>query len=182
MLNLFNYDYIILIEEKVVNIYGVDYIVSSDGHLYSTKNIGRGKYHKEITQRLNQDGYAVVTVGPNDHRRTERVHRIIASAFIPNENNLPEVDHIDNDKLNNDITNLQWVTGFENKSKIPFEVRSVSHSGELNGRSKLTSAEVLDIRDRYSNGETIQSISKLYDRGWSTIFNIVKNKTWKGIS
>lgn len=37
-----------MVEEKILNIVGVDYIISSDGHIYSTKNVGRGKYHKEI--------------------------------------------------------------------------------------------------------------------------------------
>lgn len=46
-----------MIEEKIITIREVDYIVSSDGKVYSTNNIGRAKYHKEISQRKNSDGY-----------------------------------------------------------------------------------------------------------------------------
>ena len=101
--------------EVIRNLYGIDYFVRSDGKIFSTKNIGRGKYHKEITQYLRRDGYPVVTLGPNDHRVQKTVHRIIASTFIPNPENLPEVDHIDNNKENNDVTNLRWISSFENK-------------------------------------------------------------------
>ena len=131
-----------MIKEKIIELYGVEYIVSSDGNIFSTKNVGRGKYHKQLTQRLDADGYYEVTVGKNYKRVSMKVHRIIALAFIPNPNNLPEVDHIDNNKINNDASNLQWITGSENKKKIPFERRSMSHKWELNGRAKLTWKDV----------------------------------------
>lgn len=110
--------------EKIVNVKGSEYIVSDDGKIFSTKNIGRGKYHKEITQRENEDGYMIITVGLKSNRTTARVHRIIAEAFIDNPLNLPEVDHIDRDRKNNSVDNLRWISSFENKSQIPFEVRS----------------------------------------------------------
>ncbi len=44
----------------------------------------------------------------------DRLHRVIATAFIPNPDNKPYVDHIDGDKLNNDISNLRWATPSEN--------------------------------------------------------------------
>lgn len=167
--------------EKILNIKGVDYIVSSDGKVFSTKNIVRGKYHKEITQRKNQDGYMVVTVGAKDNRVSKRVHRIIATAFIPNPDNLPEVDHIDNNKENNNYLNLRWISGFENKSRIPFETRSKSHKWEANGRAKLSINDVLKIRKLYSEGKTQNEIAKIYKRGWSTIHNIIIGNTWKGV-
>lgn len=170
-----------MIEEKVFNVENVDYIVSTEGKIFSTKNIGRGKYHQEITQRLNQDGYYVVTVGVNGHRRVRSVHRIIAMAFVPNPNNLPEVDHIDNNRRNNKASNLQWLSGTDNKKKTPFEARSETHKGELNGRAKLTAEDVKEIRRLYNNGYTQQEIAKKYNRGWSTIHNIIIGATWKGI-
>ena len=48
----------------------------------------------------------------------------MAETFIPNPKNLPEVDHIDNNKENNDISNLRWISSFDNKSRILFETRS----------------------------------------------------------
>ena len=170
-----------MIEERIINVNGVDYIASSDGKIYSTKNIGRAKYHQEIKQRINNDGYCCITTGVNGKRKTTRVHRIIAAAFIPNVNNSPEVDHIDGNKLNNNVSNLQWLTGIENKKKTPFEIRSATHRHELNGRAMLTAEDVKQIRLLYKNGMKQSEIADLYKRGWSTIHNIIIGNTWKGI-
>ena len=167
--------------EKLFNINSVDYIVSTEGKIYSTKNVGRGKYHKELKQRKNQDGYLLVTTGKNAYRKGIAVHRIIAKAFIPNPDNLPEVDHIDNNKENNNVNNLRWISSFDNKSRIPFEVRSITHKCELNGRAKLNSNDVSQIRKLFAEGESQYKIAKLYNRGWSTIHNIITGKTWQGV-
>lgn len=168
--------------EKLFTVYDMEYIVSTDGKIYSTKNNGRGKYHKEISQRENADGYMMVTCGKNNHRRTERVHRIIAKAFIENPSGYLEVDHIDGNRKNNNVSNLRWISGFDNKSNIPFEKRSISHRGEKNGRSRLTHNEVIEIRRLHDNGATTSDIAKLYGRGWSTIYNIITEQTWKHIA
>lgn len=96
--------------EKIVKIHDIEYIVSDDGKVYSTKDSGNSYYHKEIKQRENIDGYMVITVGKTKHRRTYSVHRLVAEAFIPNPNNLPEVNHIDCNRKNNNVSNLEWCT------------------------------------------------------------------------
>ena len=164
--------------EKLTNVMGVEYIVSDDGRIFSTKNIGRGKYHKELSQRENIDGYMMVTVGKNGERRTKSVHRIIAEAFIDNPLGLPEVDHIDRNRKNNSVDNLRWISSYENKCRVPFEERSESHKHEKNGRSKLTMQDVELIRELYRGGKSIYSIAKDYGRGYSTISHIVHNETW----
>lgn len=170
-----------MVEERIVNVNGIDYIAASDGKIYSTKNVGRGKYHKELKQRKDDDGYYCITTGKTGHRKVVRVHRIIAKAFVPNVNNLPEVDHIDNNKLNNNASNLQWLTGIENKKKTPFEKRSATHKHELNGRAMLTADDARQIRLLYKNGMKQSEIADKYKRGWSTIHNIIIENTWKGI-
>ena len=168
-----------MIEERILNILGVDYIVSSDGHIYSTKNVGRGEYHKEIRQRKNSDGYMDITVGPNSFRTTRKVHRLVAEAFIPNPDNLPEVDHIDDIRDNNDVSNLQWISRSDNVAKIPHERNSKSKSGEGNSRARLAQHDVQTIRHKYENDNVrISDLAKEYGVGYSTIWNIVHYKTW----
>lgn len=99
-----------MVEEKIINYNGVDYIISSDGHVYSTHNSQRSIYHQEISQRENSDGYMIITTGITGSRRTVRVHRLVAMAFIPNPNNYPEVNHKDCNRKNNDVSNLEWCT------------------------------------------------------------------------
>jgi len=66
-----------------------------------------------IKQRINNTGYYTVFLSFSN-RRKEFVHRLLAIAFIPNPQNKPCVNHIDNDRTNNDLSNLEWVTKQEN--------------------------------------------------------------------
>lgn len=59
-------------------------------------------------------GYETVGLTKNGKQKTKPVHRIIAEAFIPNPENKEEVNHLDGDKLNNKLSNLEWVTKSEN--------------------------------------------------------------------
>ncbi len=167
--------------EKIINYKDVDYIVSDDGKIFSTKNIGRGKYHKEITQRENPDGYMIITVGKNNVRTNVTVHRIVAMAFIenPDPEHLTEVEHIDRDRKNNHASNLRWISSFENKSQIPFEERSRSHKHEANGRAKITMKDAETIRELYKSGKTTGEIAKDYPISEKTVRSIVNHITWK---
>lgn len=117
--------------EKIINYSGVEYIVSDDGHVYSTKNVGCGKYHKEIKQRLNNDGYYEITVGNNSKRRKCGVHRLVALAFLPNPDNLPEVNHKNYVRTDNRAENLEWISHYDN---IAYSVKNgnFKHFGKDN--------------------------------------------------
>ena len=172
-----------IVEEKIINVVGVDYIVSSDGHIYSTKNVGRGKYHKEISQRKNADGYMDITVGPNSFRTTRKVHRLVAEAFIgPQPDESYEINHKDRNRSNNDVSNLEWVTHKENVRLIPYEVGSAARSGSKNGRVKVNEQIVSEVRNLYENENmSVSEISFQYGIAYSTALDIVKYKTWKNI-
>ena len=55
-------------------------------------------------------GYECITFYHNNKSKTFKVHRLVAQAFIPNPKNLPQVNHIDENKLNNLVSNLEWCT------------------------------------------------------------------------
>lgn len=59
-------------------------------------------------------GYAKIVLCLETNRRTTRVHRVIAETFLENPENKPEVNHINGDKLDNRLINLEWCTGLEN--------------------------------------------------------------------
>lgn len=60
--------------------------------------------------RLNSKGYLMINVRYKNKHYTFRVHRVIAQTFIPNPDNLPEVNHKDENKSNNSVENLEWCT------------------------------------------------------------------------
>lgn len=165
-------------KEKVINLYGIDYLVREDGKIFSTNRFDKNGKPKEIKQRLNPDGYLVVTVGVTNKRRVKPVHKIVADAFIPNFDKRFEIDHINDDRLDNNLSNLQWVTHSVNASKIPFERRSECRKGSRNGRAILNEQDVIKIRYMYENGMTIMQIAKIFGRGWTTISHVIRGETW----
>ena len=74
----------------------------------------------------NRDGYLHVCLYKDGIRKNFRIHRLIAYAFIPNPENLPEIDHIDQVKTNNSIINLRWVSRSNNNRNKPKKQNSSS--------------------------------------------------------
>ncbi len=80
------------------------YIIYSDGRIFGVKR------NKFIKPSMEKSGYVRICVD----KKTHRIHRLVAEAFIPNPNNLPEVNHINKDKSDNKIENLEWCTHRQN--------------------------------------------------------------------
>ena len=106
---------------KYIDDYDNAYIIYSDGTVesldrYIEKKHRNGKIYKHLTKghilkhSKNNKGYHIVHLYKNGVCKTYLVSRLVAQAFIPNPNNLPEVDHIDENKDNNCASNLQWCT------------------------------------------------------------------------
>ena len=87
------------------------YKVSNKGNIYSVERIGaNGRKLGGITlkPRPHRDGYLQVGLHKNCKMKNKWVHRLVAEAFIPNPENHPEVNHRDEVKTNNELSNLEW--------------------------------------------------------------------------
>ncbi len=85
--------------------------VRKDGIIY--KRYYDGEF-KEAPQHLNEGGYKLVSVTSNGKQWSLFVHRLVAKCFIPNPSNKPIVNHIDRNRSNNHVDNLEWCTPKEN--------------------------------------------------------------------
>lgn len=86
-------------------------------------------------------GYIYVTLRKDNRGSSKLVHRLVAEAFIPNPDNLEQVDHISNDRTDNRKCNLRWVTRkFNNSRPHARKLKSLSRKGESNG-AKVIRAE-----------------------------------------
>lgn len=71
---------------------------------------------KQLRAMVNSKGYLVVRLSRPSHRKVARVHRLVAEAFLPNLASLPEVNHLDGNKANAAVANLEWCTPSENRA------------------------------------------------------------------
>ena len=78
-----------------------NYSISEDGLVMNN-------YGKILKSRKDRYGYDVLQLSNNNKKYTIGVHRLIGIMFISNPNNYPQIDHIDRDKLNNNLINLRW--------------------------------------------------------------------------
>lgn len=108
---------------KPINGYEGFYSVSNLGRVYSHSRKISGalsysgfhyKKGKMITPQIGATGYPKATLSKNGIAKQENIHRLVALAFIPNPLNLPQVNHIDGNKANSTLTNLEWVSAKEN--------------------------------------------------------------------
>ena len=111
------------------------YEVSNFGNVKSIYN------NRNLTVQYNQTGYCYVVTSINGKRKNKLVHRLVAEAFLDNPNNYLQVNHKDENKKNNNVTNLEWCTAKYNcnhgtfKNKIAeskkIKVKKVSSNGEI---------------------------------------------------
>lgn len=80
---------------------------------------------KIMKQSLNRKGYCIISLYSNNGLKNNIVHRLVANAFIPNPHNLPQVNHKDENKLNNTVENLEWCDAKYNNN---YGSRNLKHS------------------------------------------------------
>lgn len=135
----------------------------SDLGIIKSLPIDRNNQHSHKTillkPRVDRDGYLLVTLRCKGKNKTFRVHRLVAQAFIPNPENKPQVNHIDEDKTNNMVSNLEWVTAKENVNHGTCIVRS--HLSQINDVNRSKRVKLVDIcTGEYNSFKSISEASR----------------------
>ena len=139
-------------------VFGVDRVISVDDN-------GR-KYKKPIAgnqmkQSLKNKGYKVVSLTKDGITKMVYVHRLVAEAFIPNPDNLPMVNHKDEDKTNNFLENLEWCTA---KYNCNYGTGVQRHADKIRGRE---SEKRIAVIQRSVDGKFINRYSSVKDAATS---------------
>ena len=151
------------------------YKVDENATVFSLRN------NKLLKRMMFPSGYEYVHLC-NGKGKTKlfRVHRLVAETFIPNPNNLPEVNHKDGDKLNNNVKNLEWCTNLENmRHSVETGLRNIK--GENNPSAKLTVKDVVNIRKEYipkSKEFGTVALARKYGVTNVMIGKIIRNECW----
>jgi predicted XRE-type DNA-binding protein len=134
-----------------------------------------------LKPRLDSDGYVCITLGTDGCRRCTRVHNLVGKLFLDNPNKLPELHHLDYDRTNPKVDNLQWISHKDNVKISANLGKYKNKTGENNNNSKLKEEQVKEIRNMYNNGFTRYRIAKMFNVSWSMVDFIVKRKNWTNI-
>lgn len=149
-----------------------EYIVYRDGRVFSKRS---GKFLTPVMGK-GKSKYYVVKVP-----KRIKLHRLVAESFNPNPNNLPEVNHLDGNKSNNNDWNLKWSTRLENMQHA-YSTGLKDNNGEKCGRSKLKAIHVRVIREAIETRKfTYVSIAKYFKINASTVSDIKSGKSWTSV-
>ena len=158
---------------KIKEIRGFEgrYSVNEEGDVFSHIS-GR-----KLKPGLSGGGYYLVDLAG----KSRLVHRLVAEAFLPDFLDKPQVNHIDGDKLNNHVSNLEMATAKENAAHAYKTGLKVSVKGENHGRAKLSAEDVISIKSLLLKGETNISIAKKFGISTTVISYIKSGKIWRHI-
>lgn len=141
---------------------------------YQVSNLGRIYSKKRRTclkiKRLVGRGYYQVRLSKNGKYYYKNLHRLIAETFIPNPNNYRTVNHINGNKLDNRLSNLEWADDCKQQ-----------HEACLLGlrpttRHILTEEEIIEVYKMYSKGTSVKELAELYDTRIQQICKLVKGQ------
>lgn len=172
---------------KDVKGYEDSYQVSNMGRVKSkARNILNSIYvynhikEKILRQYMKNTGYLAVSFSKKSQIKQLTVHELVGKTFIENPANKPQINHIDCNKLNNNVGNLEWNSAYENvRHSIVNGLEN--HQGEHNNNSKLSDIEVLEIKKNILDNLDIKDIAIKYNVTKGCIRDIKLRDTWKHI-
>lgn len=160
--------------------------VSGYEDYFKISNLGRvfSKRTNKILKFSKSGPYLAISTrlnGRNSKSICLRVHRLVAIAFILNPLNLPEVNHIDGNKSNNRIDNLEWCTKQDNIIHAFETGLNKARQGVDSYQSKLSENDVRDIRRSWEEGVSQVILKDRYNVSKATIQGIIHRKTYKNV-
>lgn len=156
------------------------YSISDIGEIYSHPKTGTGGHNGQILKsRYDHDGYKLVNLRKYGKIKTFKVHRLVAEHFIENPNKFPQVNHLDNNRDNNDHSNLEWCDAKRNSKHCWDQGRGFNplhKAGYDNPNRKLDKIDYQEIIKLRNEGLKLRVLSEMFGLSISQICYISKRK------
>jgi hypothetical protein len=157
------------VEFRVLDEYP-DYKIYFDGSIYSDLS------HKILKPTKKRNGYYYVCLTTETGKiKTMMIHRLVALVFIPNPNQYPQINHIDCNKLNNNVSNLEWCSHTQNLQDAS---RHKLLPGNKTNHGKLNVEQIIKIR---SSNLSIRKLALIYNVSRREISYIKANQKWRNL-
>ena len=155
------------------------YQISSLGRVKTVerhKSDGRRQPEAIRKTQVDHRGYEFVLLYNGERMKRHSVHVLVARAFIDNPENKPHVNHIDGDKLNNVLENLEWATPSENQRHALRMGLAKPKRGDANKQTKVSDADIRRIREMRKAGAKLQPLADMFGISMSQVGRIVRNE------
>lgn len=149
-----------------------EYFITEDGDIF------RNGVKKKSAKSKN--AYFCAQLWKNGKYKMYYIHRLVAELYLENPSNLPQVNHKDGNKSNNNVENLEWVSAKDN-SLHAHSMGLINNKGVKNPNSKLTQEDIIYIRSVYKPYDKdfgCKSLAKKYNVNKSHIIRIIKKEKW----
>lgn len=166
--------------------------------IYEVSNLGRVRSLDRFTRnrwgtlrpvagamkvpQVKREGYCYLNLYSERKARPMYVHRLVALAFLPNPDDLPQVNHKDGDKANNAVTNLEWCSKSDNCQHAIDEGLYEQARGESSGSAKVTESDVIEMRRLWASGMLQKDIAARFGIGRKAVTKIVNRQRWKHVA
>lgn len=152
--------------------YENEYQINQFGEIRTLKDSPKLKKYDVLKPQISKrNGYVYQMLYKNGKEKLLRVHRLVAMAFLPNPNNLPQVNHKDGNKQNNSVYNLEWCEQSDNMKhayKNGLQIPSENQRKAIINTNKLKQKKVCQIKD----GEIINTFSGISEASRQTKISI----------
>lgn len=168
-------------EEEWRDIKGYEgrYQVSNKGRVKTVdryKSDGRHQPEAIRKTELDRHGYEFALLYNENGYKRHSVHVLVANVFIPNDDNKPQINHIDGNKINNNLNNLEWCTASENQLHARKIGLAVSRYGDDNTSTKVPDSSIKEMRRLRNNGFTLQQLADKYSVSFGYVGRVLRNE------
>lgn len=167
--------------ETIVPVKGFEkrFLITDHGRLFSIN--GRHKGIKELKPAIDGPGYYITNLRMKPKNKYVRVHQLVGDHFVDNPDNKPQLNHKDDNKLNNHYLNLEWCTIAEN---IKHAVRTglLDIKGEKHHNSKLKDSDIQQIFNLRRQGFIMKDIGFIFSVSRRTIGDVLNRNLWTHVS